>query len=144
MPVPAGGTAAPRVYATEAEYAEWLGVATAPDGAEAALRRASMVIDQMLLSSHYETDDNGLPTDTDVAAALRDATTAQAEYARANRDSLGVGAVQATSVSIGSLSYTRASGTGGTATGGAAAWSPVAWQILQRAGLTGLGPSDIW
>lgn len=141
MPVPAGGTT-PRVYATDQEYADWLGVATAPDGAASALRRASMTIDQMLLTSHYQVDDDGLPTDAAVAEALRDATCAQAEYARGTGDSLGVGASQFHSISIGSIQLGRGYGSAGSSAPGA--YSPVAWQILQRAGLTGLGPSDIW
>lgn len=139
MPVPAGAGST-RAYATEAEYAEWLGLEEAPAGAATALLRASRMVDQMLISAVYDVDDDSLPTDVAVAEALRDATLAQAEYARANRDASMVGAVQATQVSIGSLSYTRASGTAGTAGGGAGRWSPLAWQILQQAGLTSMSP----
>lgn len=142
MPVPAGPSAV-RVYATEAEYATWLGVEEAPAGAATALIRASRAVDQMLLTAVYDVDDDGLPTDTAHAEALRDATCAQAEYAAAAGDPnlVGAGAPSGaiTQVGLGSLSYakTAAAGIGGTS--GLARWSSEAWQILQRAGLTGGG-----
>lgn len=135
MPVPSGGSS-PTSYATVAEYADWLDVAEAdaPEGAERALRMATYDINQLLLASIYETED-GLPTDADLADALRDATCAQAEYAQSSGDRYGVGAARVTQASIGSISVTRSSGTaGGTGSG---RYSERAWQILQQAGLTG-------
>lgn len=130
-----------RVYATPDEYADWLGVDDPPTGSETALRRASMVVDQMLLGAVYDVDDDRLPTNADVVEALRDATCAQAEYARATGDASLVGAAGITQVSIGSLSYTKAAtGTAATTTGGNGRWSPTAWEILQQAGLTGHVP----
>ncbi len=130
-----------RVYATEAEYADWLGLDDPPAGAATALRRASMVVDEMLFGAVYDVDDDRLPTDTDVAEALRDATCAQAEYGRTTGDASMVGAAGITTVSLGSLSYTKAAtGTAATTSGGNGRWSPTAWGILQRAGLTGATP----
>ena len=67
----------PAVYATEQQLAEWSGQA-APDNATVLLRAASRLVDSALLTAVYATDDDGAPTDTKVAAALRDATCAQA------------------------------------------------------------------
>ncbi len=134
--VPSGG----RVYATTADYARWLDTAP-PAGSRRALAAASRVIDDMLRTAVYDVDDGGLPTDTDVIAALRDATCAQAEFGRAAGDSNFVGAAGVTQVALGSLSYTKAAaGTGSAAAGGNGRWSATAWGILSGAGLTGNGP----
>lgn len=44
------------------------------------LTRASELIDDYLRTAVYDVDDDGLPTDTDVAEVLRDATCAQVEF----------------------------------------------------------------
>ena len=67
----------PAVYATEQQLAEWSGQA-APDNATVLLRAASRLVDSALLTAVYATDVDGLPTDTKVAGALRDAVCAQA------------------------------------------------------------------
>lgn len=127
--------AALRQYATTAEYAT--SPLTSGTSTDQALVAASLDVDQMLLSSVYDVDADGLPTDTDVADALRDATIAQAQHAAAKGDVANVGAGTITQASIGSVSFQRR-GAGGGATPGR--YSPQAQQILQQAGLTNHGP----
>lgn len=128
-------------YATTADYATWLRTAP-PAGARRALTEASRKVDEMVVTAYYDTTTAGLPTDPDIAAAMRDATCAQAEYERAGGDTNGVGAaVGFGSVSIGSVSLgARAGATAGTSAG---RYSSKAFTILQRAGLTANGPS-VW
>lgn len=69
-------------HATEAQLAGWLagGDLPAPTGAAATrlLERASTLVSAKVVSG-YPVDEAGLPTETEVAAALRDATCAQVE-----------------------------------------------------------------
>ena len=125
-----------RVYASTGDYAEWIGTAP-PPGARRALAAASRAIDELLLTAVYDVDSEGLPTDAAVAAALRDATCAQAAYQTATGDPAGVGAGHITQAQIGSVSFQRR-GSGGQDTPGR--YSPQAVQILQQAGLLGHGP----
>jgi hypothetical protein len=114
---------------------------TVPDEPEATrlLGHASEVVDGLLLTAVYDTDDDGLPTDADVAAALRDATCAQALWWLETGDESGAQATYQ-SVSIGSVSLTRGYTSGASATGPAQTVSPRAVGILQRAGLIMAGP----
>lgn len=69
----------PDPYATPAQLADWL-----PDGQTVAeperlLRRASDVVDEAVTGT-FTVDDDGLPTDSDTAAVLRDAACAQVEH----------------------------------------------------------------
>lgn len=77
------------VYATPTELADWMGLGSPPDGADRWLRDASMDVDSLLVSAVYDVDEDDLPTDAAVAGALRDATTAQAEYLIAVGDRTG-------------------------------------------------------
>lgn len=96
------------IYATGAEYATWLGVATPPDGATRLLRGASLAIAGPLATATYDVDADGYPTDPDLLAALRDATCAQADHMTAVGDTTGTGVTMSIkSGSIGSLSVTR-------------------------------------
>lgn len=127
------------VYATTADYASYLRAAP-PAGARRALREASGLVDELLLTAFYAVDADDLPTDAVVAAAMRDATCAQADYMRAAGDRYGIGAaVQYGNVSIGSVSLGRASAAAGSG-GGAGRYSPRALSILRQAGLTAQGP----
>jgi hypothetical protein len=45
-----------------------------PANADLLLRTASRVVDELLIGRVYDVDSDGLPTDTDVAQALQDAT----------------------------------------------------------------------
>ncbi len=137
---PSGG----RVYATTADYARWLGTAP-PSGSRRALAAASGEVEQMTRLAIYDVDDDQLPTDTAVAAALRDATCAQAEYAQTSGDANLVGAGTPsgiTQVGLGSLSYAKTASPGIGGAAGNTRWSTSAWQILQRAGLTGGAPGE--
>lgn len=126
---------AQRVYATLADFTDFLDPLTPPPGSERMLREASREIDQMLLSSVYDTDEDGYPTDVDAVEALKEATCAQAEYAKTIGDRYGVGGLQYHAVSLGSAGLTRGYSAAGSSAAGR--WSAKAWQILQRAGLTG-------
>lgn len=133
--VPSGA----RVYATTTDLANWLHAAP-PGGSRRALEAASREIDRMLLCAVYPVDSTtGLPTDAEHSIALRDATCAQADYARGQADPYGIGADRVTNVSVGSLSYARQ-----PVPGSGARWSQAAWEILQSAGLTGHEPMDRW
>lgn len=133
-PDPADVPSGARVYATTGDYATWLQAAP-PAGARGALARASKAVDQMLVCAIYDVDDDGLPTDADVAAAMRDATCAQAEFAGATGDPLTVGATQFHSMTIGSISLGRGYNAAGSAAPGR--YSTQAWELLQQAGLVG-------
>ena len=65
-------------YATVAELTEFTGT-QAPAQAIRLLTRASEVLDDHVIT-RYDVDTDGLPTDSDTAAALRDAACAQVEY----------------------------------------------------------------
>lgn len=128
------------VYATEAEYADWLGTA-APAGSERALRAASARIDEMLVSAVYDTDEDGKPTAAADIEALMEATCAQADYQRGIGDPYSTGAPQQwASVKIGSASLSRGQSAGG-GTSAAPRYSSEAFGILQRAGLI---PNEAW
>lgn len=92
-----------RVYATEAAYVTYTGAA-APANVAMLLRIGSRVVDALLTGVVYDVDDDGLPTDVDVAQALSDATCAIAGEA-AGTGVLDVGGTQAwDSVGIGNVS----------------------------------------
>lgn len=127
-----------RVYATEAEYAAWLGLDEAPAGAVQALRTASLRVDELLIGAVYPVED-GLPTEQVHIDALRDATCAQAAHAKAS----GVGdqgdAPVYSEVQIGSAKLKRA--TAQELPGAGGKYSDEAWSILQLAGLV---PAEPW
>lgn len=66
-------------YATSAQLAAYLKGGTVPDDAARLLARASELIDATVRASFSVDTDTSLPTDADVAAALRDATCAVVE-----------------------------------------------------------------
>jgi hypothetical protein len=69
-----------RVYATAAAYTAYTGQ-TAPADIDRLLARASEVIDQdVVATAWYDTDDAGMPTNTDVLAAFSNAACAQVEF----------------------------------------------------------------
>lgn len=81
------------------------GDAIATEEADFYLKRASKVVDELLVGVVYDVDADKMPTDADVAEALSDATCAIALEAKAN-GSLGAGAVgnqKWTSVRIGDV-----------------------------------------
>jgi hypothetical protein len=121
-------------YATRADLAAWVGSSqTLPDTTEQdrLLERASTIVDGLLVAAVYDVDSDGNPIDTDVAAALSDATCAQVEWWLESGDELGASASWA-SVSIGSV---RLGGGQGESGASAPAAAPRATSRLQLAGL---------
>jgi len=109
----------PLVYATAADLEAWLPPAIPmPDDAERQIERASARLRRVLLTSVYDVNASGLPTDAEVAQAFADATCALVEYRLESGDS-GTGAGGGwDSVSAGSVSLSRATAdpvTSGTA-----------------------------
>lgn len=97
---------AQRVYARPAEYAKFVGNEDFDEDAmKALLRRASQQVDSHLRTARYDIDEDGYPTDPDVADALRDATCAYAAYWDETGDVTGAdaiaGPVQILSVRLG-------------------------------------------
>lgn len=126
---------AQRVYATESDYLEFSEDEVAPDKIDSLLRRASAQVESHIRTAVYDVDEDGYPTDPDVADALRDATCAYVAYWDETDDVTGADAI-AGPVKIGSVSL------GGTSTGGASSRTPgdtrrsdEAITILQNAGL---------
>lgn len=126
-----------RLHATLADLAGHLTPDPVPASGARLLARASRRVDTALLCAVYDVDQGGLPTDTTVAEALRDATLEQISWHLANGDSEGLGVVY-TNVKIGSVALQR--GGAGTDQGAAGELCPAAWDVLAAAGLTGQGP----
>lgn len=113
------------VYATPDELQSFL-----PSGAQAQvadvdrlLARASAKVDGMVRAC-YDVDDNGAPTDADVAAALRDATCAQVEQWIEVGEANDIDGLAGTQRSVGGASGLRAPSR-----------APRALEILSTAGL---------
>jgi hypothetical protein len=122
-------------HATADDWATYIGTA-APASLTALLRRATLDVNRALVSAVYD------DTDTDMLAALAEATCEQADALRASGTSDG-NPNPYQSVSAGSIRLARAaSGKSGTSQGSdGTELSPRAWQILCDAGLTGGAPS---
>lgn len=105
-----------RVYATRTDLVAYAPAdVSVPDEPEATrlLTRASTHVDRYgLLTAVYDVDTGGLPTDTAIARAVRNATCAQAVYWLQTGDETGA-ASQWGSLGIGSVSLSR--GSNGTA-----------------------------
>ena len=147
---------AQRVYATAADYYDFIGgdlpMTDPPAPAEgeepvepepiddadlnARLRRASATIDGLTRRSVYDVDEDGYPTDQDIADAFRDMTCAQVAWWDDTDDVTGAGS-QAGTFSIGSVSIGAAGRTTGNGAPNAAASriSPEAVEIGVNAGL---------
>lgn len=104
--------------------------------AAARLARAATIIRNLILTAVYQVGTDGKPTNPDTAAALRDATCAQAAWFDETGDT-GSGAASAYStLSLGSARLSV--GGGGSATNigvEQSRYSPEAVQILTNAGL---------
>jgi len=129
-----------RVYATLADYEDFTDGDHEPaseDVTNATLRRASIVIDGLTRTSVYEVDEDGYPTDVDVAEAFKDATCAQMSYWDITDDVTGAES-QMGPTRIGSVSF-GGSGASGNAQNGkspaSSRVSPEAIEILRNAGL---------
>lgn len=111
-----------------------------PSNAQVLLDRASRDIDRALQCATYDVDSNGDPTDTQVLAALRDATLEQVAYQLEIGNKSGIahglqGGVPS-GTSAGDISLSR-----GPSTGGATADQPwlaeqAAWILRQASGIT--------
>lgn len=129
-------------YATTAQLDTWVGESqTLPSTDEQTrlLERASQVVDAILIGAVYAVDSNSLPTDSDVADALADATCAQVEWWLESGDEHG-SATAWDQVSIGSVSLGRGGSSGG---GGGASTPVVAPRAAQRLQLAGLLPGTL-
>lgn len=126
-------------YATLGELADYLHD-TPPDGAGKLLVRASRRIDTVLIGAYYAVDDDGLPTNATVAAALRDAVCAQVEWWDEQGDATGNGAAgEWLTVGVGKVHLSRTGPRGG----GEAVTkriAPSSLEILQAAGLLPVSP----
>jgi hypothetical protein len=116
-------------YATGEQLADWLGAA-APSDAERLLARASELIDATLIAPFVVDEVTELPSDDDIAAALRDATCAQVEFWGEVGEANDIDGLAGSPVSVGSYTGSRAP-----------VVAPRAVRILANAGLmsSGLG-----
>ena len=129
------------IYATVDDLTDWTET-TAPDNATQLLRTASLLVRKATLTARYATDTTGLPTETLVAQAFRDATCAHAAAMdAANINPLAGGAVTtaatATSKKVGSAQVEYAGSAAAAAARAelAECLAPEAQAILQHAGL---------
>ncbi|SNR44152.1 hypothetical protein SAMN06265360_10626 [Haloechinothrix alba] len=130
------------VYATKEDLAEYLEEDTAPDNAAHLLKRASLLVDGLLIGASYNTDTNEQPTDASVADALLDATVIQAAYWHHN----GLpdeGAGRYGSVSIGSVSLSRGEGAPSAGSFDGQTVAPGVRTVLQLAGLVPVRPQVV-
>ncbi|NAE18076.1 hypothetical protein [Enterococcus hirae] len=100
------------VYATSDDLKDWRG-ADSPANAEQLLRAASGMVARVTRNARYRTTTQGLPVDTALAEALRDATSAQASLwlaldidpATGPVGAIGAGQVISSSIGGGSVTY---------------------------------------
>ena len=105
-PTPGAGQTG-RVYATTTDLANYLRAAP-PLNSAGLLADASRMLDSMVLAyCRYDVDDDGLPTDLDVAAAIGRAVCAQVAWWDEVGDSTGAAGVGYGSVAIGSVNLGR-------------------------------------
>ena len=101
-------------YATVGDVEKWLGV-DAPENAPALIRRASQLVAVATRHAVYDTTPAGLPSDPDVADAMRDATCAHVQAmvdAGVEKTSIGnmTARVSKTSLDGASIDYDHATG----------------------------------
>lgn len=132
---------AARIYATAADLATYTGTA-APDNADALLAKASRMLDSAVFRLCWYVADQttGMPTDSLVIDACRDATCAQVGWWLALGDSSGALGAGYGSVSIGSVSLSRSGRDGVVAPDGtdspARQVAPEVWDVLGSPDLT--------
>ena len=106
------------------------------------LHRATPLIEGLTTTARYAVDEEGLPTDLDVAEAFRDAVCAQACWFDETGDPSGASA-RYNSLSLGSFSASGGgTGSGTNTTAATSRIAPEAVQILQTAGLLNQPPRD--
>ncbi|MDX3712736.1 hypothetical protein PV733_28115 [Streptomyces europaeiscabiei] len=122
-------------YATVEEFTDFLDPDPVPANAARLLDRASTKLDKLLLGAVYETDEDGLPTDTALADVFREAVCIQAQYVADLGDETGANA-NVSSMSLGNQSITRNLGAPGSASAGKTSRvSPDLLDLLQVKGL---------
>lgn len=127
---------AQRLYAAQSDFTQWDEGRLYETPSESILRRASGVVDGLTRHSVYEVDEDGYPTNADIADAFKEATCAQAAWWDETGDATGAQSQEGT-MSIGSVSI----GARGRSTGGGSAdaadsrIAPEAVEILANAGL---------
>lgn len=93
-----------RVYATVSQYEDLAeDPTTGGDVIERRLRSASIEVEKLTRTAAYVTDDDGYPSDSDVAEAFAEATCAIVEHWADTDDPRGVDSIQG-AVKIGSVS----------------------------------------
>lgn len=132
-----------RVYATHQDlidYTEGSAFTLPAEPESARLRaRASELVDEALLAAVYDTNPTTrLPTDPEVAAAMRDAVCAQVVWWEETGDENG-SADRYTSVSIGSVALNR----GGTAPAGGSGGRTLGPHAVTHLRLAGLTPGAV-
>ncbi|HYC32120.1 MAG TPA: hypothetical protein VEB59_07490 [Gemmatimonadales bacterium] len=125
----------PSAYATVEELNEHLG--SAPAGAQLLLDRASRDIRAGTLCAVYAVDDDGMPTDADVVAAMKAACLEQVAGRLEAGDAKGLGGQAPAGFSLGRLSIQRGNARKVTFRGRLV---EQAYLVLQEAGLTGHAP----
>jgi hypothetical protein len=93
-------------YATVEEFTDYLSPDPVPANAARLLNRASTKLDQLLIGAVYDTDADGLPTDSTLAAVFREAVCIQAQYIDSLGDETGSDA-NVSSMTLGDQSITR-------------------------------------
>ncbi len=139
------------LYATQTDLEAWYGTDTAPVTPDRVFARASRLVRRATINDLYATDSNGLPTDTDVRNAFRDAVCSQIEtWAAADIDpaagNVQTGKASVASKKIGSAQVSYFAGAAGSVTAmttranAATRLSEDAVLILRDAGLASAGP----
>lgn len=123
-----------RVYATKEQLEVYLEGEPVPDGAARLLRSASRDVDDMLLTAVYAVDAAGMPTDPDVAEALREATCLQAMHRDERGDEIDMMG-SGESVRLGTLAFGGVGGSGSQGSQPIPVWNPEAFRVLRLAGL---------
>ena len=131
------GAVTGKTYATLSQLTDYMDEEP-PDNADRLLVKATRRIDYLTIAAVYDTDDDGLPTDDDVAAAFRDATCAQVQWWHERGDTTGNDtAAEWGDVQVGKVRLSRrvSQGAGGDATASPQRYSPDTIEILRVAGL---------
>lgn len=128
------------VYATSADLTAYCAPDPAPAGVGARqLRDASAQVDEILLTAIYDRDADEQPTDPRVAAAMRDATCAQALHVNLYGDEVEIREASGP-VSLGPLSLGGRQSSGSSGAGASVpVWAPKAVAVLRAEGLI-VGP----
>jgi len=119
-------------YATTADLDAFLGAA-GPADADRLLLRASELLDAVVVAAFEVDADTELPTDTDIAAALRDAACAQVEQWVEVGEANAIDGLHGTSFALSGYSGRRAP-----------RLAPRARDILHAAGLLTYDPGATW